>query len=268
MADRDDSARTEDSELVDQLREQGILGPFVVSDWAGLTDTGRVRSHNEDRWLGDPDLGFVVADGMGGHAGGDVAADVAARCAFGWLGRLTEVTAPEMVYEANAAVLRAGADIGAPRLGSTLVALANRRNHVVVVGVGDSRVYRWRDGDAEQLTIDHSVRNELAAAGVAVEAAQEANVRLDALTAFIGQRSQFPPPLRAASFSVMAGDRFLLCSDGISGALDGTELARLMAAPTCHEAARGLIDAAAAAGGRDNATAVIAEFTVDPGAER
>lgn len=262
MADvDDDTARTADDVLVEQLRQQGILGPFSVSDWSGLTDTGRVRHQNEDRWLGDPEFGFVVADGMGGHEGGSLAADTTCRVAFEHLSDLTEATARDVVQAANSAVLRAGAKSGLDRLGSTLVVLANRRTHVVIVNVGDSRVYRWRDGEVELLTIDHSVRNDLAAAGVGLEAAADANVRLDALTSFIGQRSEFTPTYRAASFSIMSGDRFLLCSDGIHGQLTNVEMADALGTGTCRDVARQLIDGASGAGGTDNATALVVEFS-------
>ena len=171
MADRENTAQTEDDDLVEQLRGQGILGPFRVVDWAALSATGGRRQRNEDRALIDPAIGVVVADGMGGHPGGELAAEVTARFAFARLGGLREVSARELVEHANAEVVRAGDERGFARLGSTLVALAVHRNHVVVVNVGDSRAYRLRDGELEQLTRDHSVRAELDAAGIPLAAA-------------------------------------------------------------------------------------------------
>ena len=260
----DDTGRTEDGELLDSLRAQGILGPFRVADWAARTDTGLVRAANEDRHRVDPAFGAVVADGMGGQAGGALAAEVTVDVAFTRLPGLSEASARELVERANADVVRAGAEHGVPRLGSTLVALATRRTHVVVVHVGDSRVYRLRDGELEALTTDHSVRAQLDAAGIPLEAATQAHVRLDALTAHIGQAGQFVPAYQAASFSVMGGDRFLLCTDGVHGQVGAETIRRALAAPTCAAACRALVAAATAAGGRDNATAVVVEFRPDP----
>lgn len=264
MADRhgtsyDDTAPTEEDGLVDALRAQGILGPFRVADWSAQSDTGHRRERNEDRFRADPAIGVVVADGMGGHAGGALAADVTTHVAFRLLAGLREAAARDLVERANAEVVRAGAEHGYERLGSTLVALAVHRNQVVVVNVGDSRAYRLRDGELELLTRDHSVRAELDAAGIPLAAAESAHVRLDALTAHIG-RSEFTPSYQAASFSVMAGDRFLLCTDGIHGQLTPDAMQQALGAATCAAACAALIEAAAAAGGRDNATAAVFEF--------
>ena len=265
MADRENTAPTEDHDLVDQLRGQGILGPFRVADWAALSATGSTRARNEDRTLIDPHIGAVVADGMGGHPGGELAADVTARVAFAHLRGLREATARALVDQATTEVVRAGATNGYHRLGSTLVALAVHRNHVVVLNVGDSRAYRLRDGELEQLTRDHSVRAELDAAGIPLATAEQARVRLDALTAHIGQRSDFAPVYQAASFSVMAGDRFLLCSDGGHGQGTAAAMRRARGAPTGAAACRALIAAADVAGGRDNATAAVLQFESDEG---
>lgn len=265
MGRRDDTAQTEDDGLVDQLRLQGILGPFRVADWGAETDRGTARERNEDRVLIDPRVGAVVADGMGGHPGGELAADVTAHTVFARLSGVREPAARELVAEANAEVVRAGAEHGYDQLGSTVVALAVHRNHVVVINVGDSRAYRLRDGELEQLTRDHSVRAELDAAGIPHATAERAHVRLDALTAHIGQPHEFVPAFQAASFSVMHGDRFLLCTDGVHGQVTHDAIRRALGAPTCTAACRALVAAANAAGGRDNATAAVLEFRTDEG---
>lgn len=257
---RDDTAGTADDEAVDELRRHGIVGPFAVADWAVLSDTGLRRPRNEDRWIADPAVGVVVADGMGGHAAGDVAAEAAARATFADLPGLREPGARDLVRRANAAVARAGAERGVERLGSTFVALAVHHNHVVIVHVGDSRAYRLRDGELEQLTRDHSVRAELEAAGVPLEAATQAHVRLDAVTSYLGHVTEPVPPFRVATFSVMAGDRFLLCSDGVHGSVGPDVILRALGTATCRGACHALIEAANAAGGSDNATAAVIEF--------
>lgn len=259
----DDTGSTEDGGLLDSLRAQGILGPFRVADWSALTDTGLTRPANEDRYRADPAFGAVVADGMGGHDGGALAAEVTVDVAFPRLPGLGEASARELVERVNADVVRAGAERGVTRLGSTLVVLSIHRTHVVVVHVGDSRAYRLRDGELEQLTRDHSVRAQLDAAGIPLTAAEQAHVRLDALTAHIGQPDQFVPTYQAATFSVMGGDRFLLCTDGVHGQLGADAIRRALGASTCAAACRTLVGAARAAGGRDNATAVVLEFRPD-----
>jgi serine/threonine protein phosphatase PrpC len=265
MAEHDeDTIDTDEQSLARQLRHQGVLGPFRVADWWGTTDIGPRRSVNEDRWLGRPDVGFVVADGMGGHDGGAVAAEIAARTMFDELGDLSEGTARTIVQRVNGAVHRAGIANGFERCGTTLTALAHHRNFVVVVSVGDSRAYRFRDGEIELLTHDHTVRNELADAGVSDRDALAADLRLDALTSFIGRRTGLPIAHRASSFSVMAGDRFMLCTDGVHGPLADAAIADCLARATCRDAATELVRHAARSGGTDNATAVVAEFAIEP----
>lgn len=261
-----DTSTTRDDEFVEALRRQGVLGPFVVTDWAAATDTGLVRKVNEDRWMADPALGFVLADGMGGHAGGEVAAELTVATTFAMLDQLAESTARIVVAHANRAVTDYGDRNALPKLGSTLCALAARRTHVVIVNVGDSRVYRWRTGEIEMLTTDHSVRAELMTAGVPLEEANRSHVRLDALTSFIGRRPELVPPFRVASFSVVNDDRFLLCSDGVHRQLTLDQIQSALGATSCRISVDRLIEGARAAGGFDNATAVVAkfEFEADP----
>lgn len=256
----DDSSGTLDDGLADTLREQGILGPFVITDWAAMSDVGSVRDRNEDRWAGDAERGFVVADGMGGLSGGEMAADVVANETVARLDELTEANAAQLVADLNSAVTRVGVAKGIDRLGSTLVAMVSRRHHVIVVHVGDSRAYRLRDGDLELLTRDHSVREEMLAAGVSLDSADLANVRLDALTAHIGNRRDLGGSARVASFSVMAGDRFLLCSDGVHDQVADVDMTSALGLASCRRAAGRLLDLASLAGGRDNATAIVVEF--------
>lgn len=255
----DDTTPTEDDGLLDQLRRDGVLGPFRVSDWAGDTDTGTVRPENEDTWRAVDGLLFVAADGVGGHAGGALAATTATEVLIAHGVDLTEARAGELAARANSAVVAAGAAAGTPRLGTTAVMLAVHRNHVVVMSVGDSRAYRSRDGDLELLTRDHTVRDELIASGVPIEAAERSNIRLDALTAYLGRNIE-RPVVHAASYSVMAGDRFLLCTDGVHGQIDEHRITEALLGATCADAVAGLLRAARGEGGRDNATAVVIEF--------
>ena len=253
----EDTQPTEDDEVVDQLRRAGVLGPFRVSGWAARSHTGLVRTHNEDRWRERDNRLFVLADGMGGHDGGDVAAEVAVDEAVLACTELTDVSAPDTVARINRAVVDAGERDGFDRLGTTLVVLVTYENRAVVLNVGDSRAYRLRHGELEQLTEDHTVRNELAQAGVPLERVRESNLRLNALTTHIGRRSDDPIPYHVASYSLQAGDRYLLCSDGIHGLIGAPAIVDALDGGTCEASAEQLIDRALRAGGRDNATAMV-----------
>lgn len=263
LADRNDTASTDHGALTDQLRRHGVLGPFRIEDWAVRSDIGSIRSQNDDRWAGDPQVGFVVADGMGGLPHGGVAAEAASQSLTSALSHIGEATAPDVLRNANDAVAAAGRAVGTERLGTTVAALVVRSNHVVALNVGDSRIYRCRRGTLELLTHDHSVRNEMLAAGISLDDEGFRSVRLDALTAYVGQRSDWPLVHHAASFSVMADDRFVVCTDGVHGQLDDATMMRALDAASCAEAAGQMIDAARTAGGRDNATVIIVEFKAE-----
>jgi PPM family protein phosphatase len=255
----DDSTSTEEDGLLDELRREGIIGPFVVSDWAADSDIGLVREENEDRWR-VAGTTFVVADGMGGQSAGALAAETAVEVAERFDGPLSEASAKELCALANGEVISAGDRFGVPTLGTTLVVLSAQRNFVVVLSVGDSRVYRLRAGELELLTRDHTVRNELLSSGVDLDVAERSNLRLDALTSYIGRRSDHPLVSHIASYSVMHGDRFLLCTDGVHGQLETEAIEQTMGATDCRSAVATLLRSARQVGGRDNSTAVVVEF--------
>ncbi len=257
MANDEDTIPTEEDDLLAQLRAEGILGPFEVSDWAGLTDVGQVRSNNEDRWDHVGANLFVVADGVGGNAGGERAAEIVAHGAVANGSALTESGAPALVAAINAAVVNAGDVEGLPKMAATMVLASLHENHMVIVSVGDSRIYRMRDGELELLTRDHNVKNELLASGVPLEAAKESRIRLDALTSFMGTRSDFAIPANVATHSIMAGDRILLSSDGVHDQVTAEQIRASLGLPKCQHAVEALIATANVAGGKDNATAIV-----------
>jgi len=256
----EDTIPTENDGVLAQLRAEGMLGPFVVADWSANSDIGLVRSGNEDRWGHVDTALFVIADGVGGNAGGEVAAATAVGSALASGVGMTETLGQDLVARANSAVLHAGDIHGFPKLGTTLVVLGMHENHVVVVSVGDSRAYRLRAGELQQLTRDHTVSNELLASGVSLDAARGSRIRLDALTSFIGLRSDFAVPAHITSHSVVAGDRFLLTTDGVHSYVDYETIARSVGLPSCAEAVDSLLTHAREAGGRDNATAVVIDL--------
>ena len=236
-------------------------------DAYGLSITGR-RSNNEDAIYASPDLGlFIVADGMGGYEGGEVASALAvdmihqlvrktaADADTTWPYRIDPArTLPE--NELIVATRLAGDRIAARRegelrdMGSTVAVLRITREHAVIAHVGDSRIYRLRAGELAQLTIDHSLVAQLEASGMKPDAAFQWR---HVVTRALGTPTGEPEVQRGP---VQRGDVFLLCSDGLSEVLEPTQMALLLAAPA-ELACRALIDAAYAAGSRDNISAVV-----------
>jgi PPM family protein phosphatase len=236
-------------------------------DTYALSIAGR-RGNNEDAILARPDLGlFIVADGMGGYEGGEVASALAVDSIFE-LVRATasdaDATWPYKIDPARSlsenelivATRLAGDRIAARRegelreMGSTVAVLRITREHAVIAHVGDSRIYRLRAGALAQLTIDHSLIAQLEAAGMTPDAAfQWRHVVTRALGTATGEPDVQREP-------VAKGDVFLLCSDGLSEVLEPDHIALLLAAPA-ELACRALVEAAYAAGSRDNISAVV-----------
>jgi serine/threonine protein phosphatase PrpC/CRP-like cAMP-binding protein len=245
-----------------------------LSAWA-QTNVGRVRDHNEDAFLVDEQLGlFAVADGMGGHAAGEVASKLALetvhRVVSAGLGRIRAVSNDEASREARRDVLRlleeaaqaacaavheAGtADEQKRGMGTTLCALVTTQGHGFIVHVGDSRVYLVRGDKTHQLTQDHSLQNELLKRGK-LTPDQIAQVKQkNALTRAIGVYASVD--VDTLDFDILPGDRLLLCSDGLYSYLRKGELNSIFeGAP--DQAAQRLITLANQRGGHDNITAVV-----------
>ncbi len=253
-------------ELNDEGRES--WGGFELAI-AGSTHAGRVRRVNQDAFdrFDDPDHGeilLVVADGLGGHRGGEVAS----RMAVGTLGKLCREGEGDPPERLRAAIERANAEIHKlaskdrtlKGMGTTVVALLLRQQGPSFVAhVGDSRLYRLRDGRFEALTEDHSVVSLLIRDGsITAEEARDHPKRNQILRA-IGVREDVEADV--APVDLRAGDVFLLCSDGLYSMLPDPELAILaQRAPDPHAVVAWLIDAANQAGGMDNITAMLAQI--------
>lgn len=240
-----------------------------------LTDVGRVRDHNEDSFLVDKKLNlFIVADGMGGHAAGEVASQVAARTVRDVLARerdtLHEFEAghgginrtdllrllESAVQQACSAVFQEGQKDESKRgMGTTIDALLLIGSRGFIAHVGDSRVYLYRQGAVHQLTEDHSLINELLRRGRLSREQIEKLQYKNAVTRAVGVYESVE--VDTLDFDVLKGDRFLLCSDGLSGYLEEAELARLFAETPEDQLAQRFIDLANERGGKDNITAVV-----------
>jgi PPM family protein phosphatase len=226
------------------------------------TDVGRVRDHNEDSLVARG-LVFAVADGMGGHAAGEVASSLAVDALATLVdhppARPEDVVA--VLHEANRRILQSQAAAPEQRgMGTTVAGLSVLRagggEHWVVFNIGDSRVYRLADDRMSLLTRDHSEVRELMDAGV-IDAAEAARHPLrNVITRSLGSDPAPTPDLWV--LPPTPGERFVICSDGLSNELDDREImlvAREHADP--QVAADELVAAAVRAGGRDNVSVVV-----------
>jgi serine/threonine protein phosphatase PrpC/CRP-like cAMP-binding protein len=240
-----------------------------------VTDVGRVRDHNEDSFLVDKKLNlFIVADGMGGHAAGEVASQIAARTVRDVLARerdmLHEFEAghgginrtdvlrllESAVQQACTAVFNEGQEDESKRgMGTTIDALLLIGSRGFIAHVGDSRVYLYRQGAVHQLTEDHSLINELLRRGRLSREQIEKLQYKNAVTRAVGVYESVE--VDTLDFDVLKADRFLLCSDGLSGYLEEAELSRLFAETPDTELAQRFIDLANERGGKDNITAIV-----------
>jgi serine/threonine protein phosphatase PrpC len=228
----------------------------------GATDTGRVRSHNEDAVLVADDAGlYLVADGIGGYARGEVASGMVVETVSGAWEPVAPAAAPEAlaaaIREANRRVFEAARHASpepgseGERMGSTLVALYLAEATATIAHVGDSRAYRFRDGGLAALTVDHSVGAQRAALGETVGARFR-----NLLTRAVGIAPEVEVEVRQEP--VRPGDLFLLCSDGLTNMVDEARIAAVLAEGGPLDAAcRALLAEANANGGRDNATVVL-----------
>ena len=238
---------------------------------AWLTDTGRRRMRNEDAYVFEPPL-FAIADGMGGARAGEIAAGIAAAALRDGRREASDESSLEAVIaEANRRVWeRSVADPTTAGMGTTVtVALVDAAAEQIVFGhVGDSRAYRLRGDELEQVTTDHSLVAELVESGVLTPEEAERHPQRSAITRAVGTEQA----IEADVFSVTAevGDLVLLCSDGLTDMLSENEIAAalLEAERDPDTAARALVAAANARGGEDNITVVLFELAEgEPDAE-
>jgi protein phosphatase len=228
---------------------------------AARTDVGLVRSRNEDSYLAQPERGlWAVADGMGGHAFGDLAsravvdaldgiaaADSMERFIDAARDRLGEVN---QLLRAEALARRV------PVMGSTVVALLACGPETACLWAGDSRIYLYRNGRLQQLTRDHSQAEELRARGAGAVAAAAGPAIANMITRAVGAADTIDVEL--VTLAARDGDMFLLCSDGLSNPVDEQAISGALAPGDCVRAAEELIALALANGARDNVTVVVA----------
>ena len=263
------------------------MTPELVLRAAGHTDVGRLRPSNEDTVLVSEELGlYLVADGAGGHRSGEVASALAARSIKNYFGATIRKThdqpefdrfgIPSGARRLSAAILKANRDVieiakSQPRhrgMGTTVVAACfSPRSGLMHVGhVGDSRCYRMRGGHLELLTQDHSLLADVLEQRPELDDTVLARLPKNIVTRALG----IDPLLRVSmrSYAVVAGDRYLLCSDGLSAPVPAQALAEALGAKSEPSATSlRLIELANDAGGPDNIATVVIECTDGPDQE-
>ena len=230
-----------------------------VAEHVERTDTGRRRQGNEDAYVARAPL-FAIADGMGGAQAGEVASGIAADTLAHGLppgdGPLA-ARLDALVQEANLRIHeRSVADDDLAGMGTTLTLLHVGPDELTLVHVGDSRGYRLRDGGLERITTDHTLVEELVRQGRLTPEEADEHPQRSIITRALGPEAGVEAD--TVTIPARGGDVYLLCSDGLTDMVPEARIAELLAAaPTLAAAARDLIDAANAAGGRDNITVVL-----------
>jgi PPM family protein phosphatase len=237
---------------------------------AAKTDLGRVRENNEDKFefflpederaLASRGMVFLVCDGMGGHAAGQIASELACKTFIDvYLHHPASDPAAAMaagVHAAHRFVADVGRSVPSRRgMGTTLSGLILIQDRAYTVQVGDSRVYRWRSGDLRLLTQDHTWVEDMVRAGAITAEEGETHPYRHALTRAIGAEGDASPDIER--HDLREGDRFLICSDGVMNHVSDDEIGRILDAHAPAEAAWKLVGQALLGGGSDNTTVLI-----------
>ncbi len=241
-------------------------GQYVVR-MAGATHPGRVREHNEDAIGWDEELGLaVVAAGVGGHQAGEVASRIVVDSLLSGLPPADEsgddaicaAALRESVEKANREVWQHAQESGFSGMSSTVVALRVCGQRVVIAYVGDSRVYRLRNGQMQQLSVDHSVVQEMIDNGSLSREEAATSSRRNLITRALGQAQEVQAEVTLTSLN--PGDCYLLCSDGLSDRLTDEGMGMMLDRAregSLANLADELVETANAAGGQDNIAVVL-----------
>ena len=223
------------------------------------TDVGCQRERNEDSLIVRPPL-FVVADGMGGHAAGDVASEVAVNTMASLAPTIPDVDLlGRAVESANHAVITEAKKAGCEGMGTTMTACVVQDDKIAIAHVGDSRAYLLHAGKLQQLTRDHSWVADMVEQGKLTEEEARVHPNRSVITRALGSDPHMQPDLYEVTAS--EGDRLLLCSDGLTGMVeDGDIQAMLARIRDPQRCAAALVNEAIANGGADNITVIVADI--------
>jgi len=228
----------------------------------GLSDVGRRRESNEDAFLVDArsDL-YIIADGMGGYAAGEVASRIAVdslkEVLSGPHDGKAAVRLQDAVQEANARICDSQAQADQRQMGTTLVAMVVENERAIIGHVGDSRAYLLREGALRRLTSDHSWVNEQVKLGLLSDEAAQRHPMRNIVTRALGSRTEATAELREEG--IRSGDVFLLCSDGLNTMVPDPEIEAILqrSGEDPERACRELVSRANERGGEDNTTVVV-----------
>lgn len=229
----------------------------------GLTDVGRRRENNQDQLLVDEQRDvYAIADGMGGHAAGEVASSIAIQALAETIKNNSEEEANQFLVDAfqegNRRICESVLARGEWRgMGTTIVALVRREDRVIIGHVGDSRSYVLRDGALIQLTDDHSWVAEQVRMGLLTNEEAHKHPMRNIVTRAMGNRLELE--VDVSEQPIRPGDVFLLCSDGLNSMLGDEQISEILSRHQDDpvEACRALIDAANEHGGDDNITVIV-----------
>lgn len=234
----------------------------------GISDIGCTRANNEDVWVALPDIGFfALADGMGGHKAGEIAAQKTVDFLKNSVKSLKNQDIMELIIEIRYAIEQANRriyEIGSKSreyqgMGTTLCCLIWTKNAVIYAHVGDSRIYRFRDKKLSLLTQDHSLFAKWLSTGKLAEECSTPFPYKHVITRAIGVQGKANPEIAVATHQ--EGDLFFLCSDGLTDVLSLSEMETLLnAEPNFRKAAQNLIEKAKIKGGSDNMTIVMVQY--------
>ena len=222
------------------------------------TDIGKLRKQNEDAaWFDEQRAVFAVADGMGGHLAGEVASKMAIDAVKRMASQNPGIAAlKDAVAAAHQSIFeRAQSHAECTGMGTTLSVLWRGQNYVYIAHVGDSRIYRLRDGQLEQITQDHYLVEELVRAGLITREQARTHSRRNIITRALGTHGDNEPDLLVTD--VQEHDLFLLCTDGLTSMVSDEDIRKTLMENPLEAAADRLIAMALEAGGRDNVTLIL-----------
>lgn len=243
----------------------------LVIDHGAASDVGKVRHINEDSYLAAPPV-FVVADGMGGHDGGDIASGIVVQEFETLAGRTLDLdtavvsvrralaAAQERITAYSAGMRQRGLSdfVSGTTCVAALVVDTSAGPQWLLVNIGDSRLYRFSSGELVQLSTDHSVVQELLDSGKITPEQAAQHPERNVVTRALGGLAPSEPDL--FHVSLPPGTRLLLCSDGVSGMITDDHIAAILAESNdARDTADRIVAAAVGAGGRDNATAIVVD---------
>ncbi len=251
---------------------------MIIVESAGLTDTGKKRKANEDTFFVDDELAlYVVADGMGGHAAGEVASSLAAETIHNYMKNLAEKAAADDtpssggksvsrqsqhllagIHLANQSVFQAAqAKTSYAGMGTTISAVRFCDNSFIAANVGDSPVFRIRNNTMELVSVLHTFASEVVADNPGVTEVDKSFYHI--LTQAVGVRESVRPDVVEKPCDV--GDIIVICSDGLTDMVGADEIQSIASAQPAAEACRQLVDRANEAGGEDNITVIVLKIT-------